>query len=728
MLRTRHLVDLRVVVLRSSMYSYLVGVLTAATCMSFFFQLRLHVHVPARIVPIPPRGHHPGVGTADTENAGLLTVDGDARRLRNSATFGLPNTKPEQPNAQLADELLQKFGIVQYHVYRPTRDIPTKTKLPMAMVVHHRETSFGCHSFERFFNPNWETIVVVEEDMADQFQLKQLANAASSVAIHLALLSGDKVSGEWLGRQVALHILNFEHEHGMKSMAPLLFSTQCDVHPLPSYHSLHKPYGEIVERMVHLFLEEDRLNQKLEQQTNAKEYTRMGNVVPLNRTMCEPIFNNKDRPLLVLNTVMLETLPSTKTLKGSKFHGMPVGLASLWSDRSSKEILDNKPWMSDVSTWVEDHFSLYNATLLTKIVGNMSQVDATVAAGVRSIAQLMCRNKWKAARLNDEPMFLDFAKPQLVTYYPGAAGSVPLFDASKYGTASIDWLFRRSMLGLASVNSPLGCLREYMALRIHANVDIKSGCIIAHAHLQPDHVPEDIWSNNVGRNEDIFEAFMQLHGYELMVADEDHLTFVRVPTFHSVPHELFLDSLKEGTNGIVSGSVYNEMFWYIQLPRNSTIQKYSIFSGSGLRSDWMGIGGLREYSIVAERICTFINSKEKPGQEFSPFSKVQVSGVLNVIRRLCLPGYEWHSHAPLTGGPDEFDWDDGGVHDWWDNLANNVRAAASLLGFDEEMWDGGEPIPLYAKALDELSDTERRAASLLRLEDKFSLREAKNMK
>lgn len=49
-----------------------------------------------------------------------------------------------------------------------------------------------------------------------------------------------------------------------------------------------------------------------------------------------------------------------------------------------------------------------------------------------------------------------------------------------------------------------------------------------------------------------------------------------------------------------------------------------------------------------------------------------------------------------------------------------IRSAASLLGFDEEMWDGDESTPLYEKALDELSDAERCAASLLKLEGEFS--------
>jgi len=62
-------------------------------------------------------------------------------------------------------------------------------KLSLVVLLHHREAPLGFHTFERFFNPKWHTIIVVEEDMEDQYQIKQLASAASSPAIHVALLN-----------------------------------------------------------------------------------------------------------------------------------------------------------------------------------------------------------------------------------------------------------------------------------------------------------------------------------------------------------------------------------------------------------------------------------------------------------------------------------------------------------------------------------------------------------
>jgi hypothetical protein len=99
------------------------------------------------------------------------------------------------------------LGIVQYDVFRDLANGERNNdKLPMVMLVHHREFHAGCHSLKRFLSTHWETIFVVGEDMAEKYQLRHMAQNVASLGVHLALLNST-MTGEWLGRQVALRIL-----------------------------------------------------------------------------------------------------------------------------------------------------------------------------------------------------------------------------------------------------------------------------------------------------------------------------------------------------------------------------------------------------------------------------------------------------------------------------------------------------------------------------------------
>jgi len=57
----------------------------------------------------------------------------------------------------------------------------------------------------------------------------------------------------------------------------------------------------------------------------------------------------------------------------------------------------------------------------------------------------------------------------------------------------------------------------------------------------------------------------------------------------------------------------------------------------------------------------------------------------------------------------------------WDTLPNHAKNAAKLLGFNKDLWDYNELIPLYETPLNELYDAERDAAKLLGLEIYFDV-------
>jgi len=572
------------------------------------------------------------------EDGGGLASSGGITATKKQYTRSLSGV----PSSQEILKELEPFHVIDYHSYGSPNPLATKDQLPLTVVVHHREFFAGCHSFERFFNPKWHTVVVVEADMAEQYRLRELAEAAAatSPAIHLAFLDQQKtMTGEWLGRQVALKIMNLS-SGGSEQRTPLMLSTHCDIQPMPEFHALHKPYEDVVSRMVHLFLEEDRLNQQ-QQQTHVNDVAHDWTAVPLDPQVCEEEYSAKARPLLTMNVAMVETLPSSETLQGSTFHSKEA-LARPWAEVCSKprHLPKDKPWMSDVSTWVEDHFNLYNVTLLEEIVDPLANVAATVSAGVKAIPQFLCEKGWKAVRLNDEPMFYDFQKVQLTSNTK--VGSRSLYDSSKYKSVNMDWLLSTSIINLAKVNSPVGCLREYMRLRIFARVDVISSCCIAQHHFQSNHVPSHVWNSTIREIEPLAEAIMSLYGYELYEKTKKDITFSLVPAFHTISYETMARHLQMGDQEHEHGvlpKANNRPF--IKFKRDSSLKKEAFFMESlEFRPDPINFSKSRvRQGEDAKVVCA---SLDRPKQDGGALLFPEVRQLADS----CVSDYPWEVHNP----------------------------------------------------------------------------------
>jgi hypothetical protein len=388
----------------------------------------------------------------------------------------------------------------------------------------------GCHSFERFFDPRWETVFAIGRDMIEKFQLERLAQTLPSRGVHLAMLNRT-MTGEWLGRKVALKIMG-------QRPTPLLLSTHCDIQALPEWHALHVPYDKLILRMVHEFLQEDIKNEILHD-SNIAEINHLWNASPLDQEICSSAFSAFHRPLLVLNTAMVESMPSTKHLQGSRFHSRQVGLVKPWENASYKpdSLAASQPWISDVSTWVEDHMALYNTSMLAQIVDKMAAVHDTVSMGVKAIPQILCQKAWKAVRLNDAPMFYDFAKSHVGAreQTDGKEKIHILLDPTKYPSIStFDWILNRSLTNLPQINSPLYCHVEYMRLRIYTNMNVQVSCIIARSHLQPNHIPKETFVEEiVGNQQHVFNILMRLFGYEFVKRTSSQMIYMIFPGHHS---------------------------------------------------------------------------------------------------------------------------------------------------------------------------------------------------
>ena len=523
------------------------------------------------------------------------------------------STKSNFEQRELDHTKLEQYGVVEYEFYEnPSNEL----QLPVTMLVHHREFFAGCHSFERFFSPKWSTIIVVETDMAIEYQLRELAAATkSSPSIHLALLDPMKtMSGEWLGRQVALEILKMNHGD---ARPPLLLSTQCDIHPLPKWHLNHRSYEDVITRMVYEFLEEDRIN-NIDHDTNVNEYRHMYQEPPLDDE-CKAIFDNKLRPTLVMNTIMVETIPRADTMQDSVFHSLEAGLSQPWQIQYSKpnHISAGKPWMSDISTWVEDHFNLYNVTLLEQFISQFANVYPTISEGVRALPIEICRRGWKAIRLNDEPMFIDYQKIHFKSI--DMRGEFSLHNAANYNGVDMDWLLSTSIVNTAKVNSPVATMREYMKLRV-ANYEVNPWVGIAGEHFEPHHIPPYVWNTPIKDNLPIVIALMHQLGYVQFMGDvesREYISFVRIPAFHTIDNQEVVQNLKRGMIDFEQGHATlladgNESP-LLRLPITSTLKEDAFFRENKLLC-WGQFYAHNQYfddgdKMATEKVCALLHDE-----------------------------------------------------------------------------------------------------------------------
>ena len=62
--------------------------------------------------------------------------------------------------------------------------------------------------------------------------------------------------------------------------------------------------------------------------------------------------------------------------------------------------------------------------------------------------------------------------------------------------------------------------------------------------------------------------------------------------------------------------------------------------------------------------------------------------------------------------------------DWenrsWGSLNSKAKEAATLLGFNEEIWDSDSPIPIYSTAFDNLDEDKMEAIVYLGLRSYFA--------
>jgi len=88
---------------------------------------------------------------------------------------------------------------------------PRANSLPMLMAVTNREVTLGCHSFEQYLSPRYETVIILNADFVNIWGIDKLVQSATcdqTLGAHILML--DNTGGELLGRRLAVDFLEKE--------------------------------------------------------------------------------------------------------------------------------------------------------------------------------------------------------------------------------------------------------------------------------------------------------------------------------------------------------------------------------------------------------------------------------------------------------------------------------------------------------------------------------------
>lgn len=442
---------------------------------------------------------------------------------------------------------LDGLNVTGYEYHRHTAPAGTSSRpvpppLPLALVVAHREQVLGCHSFERFLSARWETVFVLEEAFSRAWHLAdRVRSAPATLGAHLLELGVD--TGEWLARTAALRLLR-----SLGREPPLLLSTMCDIHPLPAWHALHLPFEALVERWVAAFVAESAARLGGSSLATALDESDWKGATS-NLHTCRAAFAKARRPLLAMNTPLLETLPRAESLVGAGFHSKDIGS---WVRRTANGSLPfgprhggapgaaasaaaaaatpgAVPWLSDVSLWFEDHAVLYNTSLLGAALEGWRLALATTAAGVKMVPWHACRHGLSLARQNALPQFYDRAWPTLHAAGGPGGERTPLLNRSLYAGVSMRLIRALNFRLLADVGSPLGCARDLLGIRAGTGHTIEIACLIPKRNLHPSHMPS---AATDAEAQALALQVLRLMGYVQLASTAHALWLWRLPLPH----------------------------------------------------------------------------------------------------------------------------------------------------------------------------------------------------
>jgi hypothetical protein len=445
----------------------------------------------------------------------------------------------------------------------PDRPSTTDSLLPLALAVSHRETVFGCHSFDRFLDPRWETFFLFAREFATAWQLRSLAARAfaRSLSGGATVVEWDSIPPQPRSRALVLRLLA-ERDVTVAS----LVACSCDVHALPSWHVAHVPFRTLVTQLYNALVA-DSASRRLRGGSKAEYYPRVEmrkwNARAKATDKCMRRFERqRTRPLLAVCALLVETLPASDSLVGARLHGDAADVGN-WSARGfqrrpSHVLGGGEQWLTDTAVWVCDRMCAYNASLLVPALRRMHFIEGTIADAPRVWSAVACEQNLAAVRSNDVIGWVDRAHEGLVSRAPAVDGLTEyvLYNSSVYTIVPFAWLKPYALWVLAQQAAPHVCLSQLALLRARAGLEADLHCATAAADLRPEHLPPPAlncsswaaWAGAeaaaacTGEGPTIRESLallvrplLELVGHRLAQINSTHASFVLVPTFGACP-------------------------------------------------------------------------------------------------------------------------------------------------------------------------------------------------
>ena len=239
---------------------------------------------------------------------------------------------------------------------------PRADSLPMLMAVTNREVTLGCHSFEQYLSPRYETVFILNEDFVNMWEIDKLVQSATcdqTLGAHILML--DNTGGELLGRRLAVDFLEREE---MRNHRKLEFLNQmnCDVHPLPEAHVMHMDLDRMMEKMIRDFY-------LARAQREPHRYPEIPQApMPLADNLPESKKNREINKyeILAMGPLLFEDFP-TMTELPLETHGHDV---CEWGSNggiySRPWNYGSWPWLCDVHSFTENHSLLFDVDKLLR--------------------------------------------------------------------------------------------------------------------------------------------------------------------------------------------------------------------------------------------------------------------------------------------------------------------------------------------------------------------------
>jgi hypothetical protein len=239
--------------------------------------------------------------------------------------------------------------------------VPAASPYRILTVVAARELLIGCHSFEEYLSPRFETLFVFDTDFVELWSLRAWMHTLTptqTLAAHLAVVRKHK--GEFAARRFALSWAL------AAARFKFMFAVNCDMHAIPPGRPLHVPFDEIASTLASSLQLERKLAARGETALCASD---------------EVALRASPLPLLAIAPLMFDEAPLDVAGRGAALHGDDYGhLVRDLALANRSAVRPGFPFMYladpvTIRPWFEVHAIMYDIDLLSAVVGTLFHLE-----------------------------------------------------------------------------------------------------------------------------------------------------------------------------------------------------------------------------------------------------------------------------------------------------------------------------------------------------------------